>query len=205
MGDGLLGEWIAGNARSARFFISARVDGFAFDIGIAERAWRSGFITGTASAEPNGDTVFILDPARIAWQRSVTPDGQAFAAPLGWRLNNGIVEILTYRNGNNQQVHECQPGVNGCRITMIRRWRPASRDGERIYVVEEFMQDLDGNGTLEMSQQRTNYYDEIPRPQLSAGSLDALRFAAKQASQVVAPMRPAPAMLPARGAAPAQD
>jgi hypothetical protein len=204
-GEGLLGEWSSGNTRSARFAVSAMFDGFLFDPSSAQRAWRSGFTVGTSSVEPNGELMLILDPDGIGWQRDVLPTGEVFLSPRSWRSANGGVEILTYRNASNQPVRECEVGVNGCRITMIRRWEPIARNGDRVYVLEELVQDSDGNGSIELDQQRTNYYDEVTRPSLpsdGAGVLPAAPTPAKAASR---PSRIKKTTPPAPRAAPAQD
>jgi hypothetical protein len=173
-GEGMLGDWVTnGNERSAAFAVSAVSNGFVFDQANAERSWRSGFVLGNATIQVQDDFAFVLDPAGIAFQRS------NITVPMGWSFSNGAVDINAYRNGSNQPVHFCQVGVNGCRIAVTRRWRAIGRGGDRVYVMEEFFQDLDNNGTLDLSIRRTNYYDEVARPQLGGAGAPAVRTAAQ--------------------------
>ncbi len=165
-GTGLLGEWrSAAGARSARYQNSAFAGPLALEYGTAQRSWRSGFGLGDSAIAPGDDLVFVLDPDRIAWQRLASATSTT-VTPVGWRVANGVLDIVSYRDGSNQPVHECPPEDTGCRIAMIRRWRSVYLRSDRVYMIEEFYQDLDGNGSLELTQQRTNFYDEIPRPPL---------------------------------------
>jgi hypothetical protein len=164
-GAGFFGEWRTGGVRTARYMMSATRDGFAFTAANGERSWRSGFYLGQSTIQPGTDFTFTLDPAGVAWRRSASAT-QTSVVPVGWRIVNSSVEILDYRDGSGQPVHSCQVGVNGCRIAMIRRWRPTAVDGDRVYVIEELLQERNGNGNPQLTSQRVNYYDAIARPQL---------------------------------------
>ncbi len=189
-GEGLLGEWRTGTTRTARYMMSAAIDGFAFDVANGERSWRSGFYLGQSTLQPGTDFTFTLEPAGVAWRRTASSSSTS-VIPVGWRVVNSNVEILDYRNGSNQPVHGCQVGVGACRIAMIRRWRPTAIDGDRVYVIEELLGESGSNGNPQLFSQRVNYYDEIPRPPLSTGAKHGMWPGAsqRQRPRAVAPKR----------------
>lgn len=201
---GVLGQWSRDGRRSAKYMHSATYDGFQFDALNAEHSWRGGFSIGDSSVRPSDVLDFVLDADGIAWQMLTTATGTA-VTPIGWSVHGGVVELVYYRNGSNQPVHYCSVGFNGCRISLMRRWLPVGSDGGRAYVVEEFHQDLSGDGILDLSQQRTNFYEHIPRPPISTGKTGALRMegsrgSARRLTPTVRPAaRPGPRAAPARG------
>jgi hypothetical protein len=203
-GRGLLIEWRVGAISTARYSMSAAVDGFTFDLANGERSWRSGFYLGQSTIQPGTDFTFTLDPAGVAFQRQATGTS-TFVTPAGWRISGSVLEIVSYRNGSNQPVHGCQVGVGGCRIASLRRWRPTARNGDRVYVIEELLQESASNGNPQLFSQRVNYYDEIPRPPLSAGVVDAMQPARDSRKQSVSSPNASPATPPAPRAEPARD
>lgn len=202
--QGLLGEWNRDGRRSAKYTQSAIYDGFRFNAVNAEQSWRSGFSVGDSSLRPTDDLAFVLDLSGIAWQVLTTTTGTA-VTPIGWSLADGVIEIVYYRNGSNQPVHYCSVGFNGCRIFLMRRWLPVGGDGGRAYVIEEFHQDLSGDGVLDLSQRRTNFYEQIARPPLPTASRETGRVHARRAPIKPALLRLSPAAARIPRAAPAQD
>lgn len=164
-GEGVAGEWLSNSGmRSSTFMLSALADGSSFNAGNAQASWRSGFYMSRAEYNPASTDFFVvLDPSQIGWAISYDST-QGYPIPLGWTTNGGAMDATQYRNGANQPVHFCTVGVNGCYIYLLRRWRPVATDGNRRYVIEEFLYDADLDGDLDVTNQRANYYDASPRP-----------------------------------------
>lgn len=167
--EGLASDWHgADGTRSASYSLSAIADGFAFTPLTALAQWRSGFFVSRVSYDPgNTDFFLVLDTAGIGWRVSYT-ETAAFPTPMGWTVAAGSMEATEYRNGSNQPVHDCQVGVDGCYIWNLRRWRPVAIDGDRVYVIEEMGWDQDGDGDIDLSNQRGNFYERAIAPPFSA-------------------------------------
>lgn len=168
-GESLAGHWRAGDgSQSAALSISARSDGFAFDPANAQADWRSGQFVSRATYDPdNSDFFLVYGPGGTGWHVTYT-SVQGWPTPIGWSSSAGMVDAVYYRNGNNQPVHWCQPQVNGCYIWQVRQWRPVARDGNRVYVIEQFLVDYEGNGNFVTVSQRGNFYDAMTAPPFQA-------------------------------------
>ena len=163
--EGLAAEWIApGGERSAALAIAFTADGFQFTAAGAQAAWRSGQFVSRASYDPgNTDFYLVFGPGQAGWHVTYT-ETAAFPVALGWSVADGVVDATYYRDGNNQPVHACQPGVDGCYVWQIRRWNPVASDGARVYVIEEFLVDYEGDGSFQLITQRNNFYDAGQAP-----------------------------------------
>lgn len=179
-GESLAAEWRAGDGtHSSALAISAIADGFAFTPAIAQADWRSGQFVSRVSFEPhNTDFFMVFGPDQAGWHVSYSST-EAWPTAIGWDVNGGSVDAVYYRNGANQPVHFCQPGVGGCYIWQIRRWRPVAMHGNRAYVIEEFLVDFEGDGTFDVVTQRGNFYDATP----------ALPFAVAPPQRVKTPVK----------------
>lgn len=166
--EGLAAEWTAPNGeRSAALAIAFAADGFQFTAAGAQAAWRSGQFVSRASYDPNNsDFYMVFGPGQAGWHVTYT-ETAAFPVALGWSVANGAVDATYYRDGNNQPVHNCQPGINGCYVWQVRRWNPVASDGDRVYVIEEFLVDYEGDGSFELINQRNNFYDAGQAPPFS--------------------------------------
>lgn len=183
-GESLAAEWRgADGTHSGALAISAIADGFAFTPATAQNDWRSGQYVSRVFFEPNNTDFFLVFGAgQAGWHVSYSAT-EAWPTAIGWTVNGGMVDALYYRNGANQPVHSCEVGVDGCYIWQIRRWHPVAMDGNRAYVIEDFLVDFEGDGTFEVTTQRGNFYDATP----ALPFRDALRPAAP--ARVPAPGR----------------
>lgn len=189
--EGLAMDWTSGNgARSATLSISAVADGFAFTPTVAQADWLSGQnISRTAYTANNTGFYVLLRDAGLGWTLSLA-EGSSLSTPGGWVVQGGVLDFTLYRNGMNQPVHWCDVGVAGCYVFTTRRWRPVATDGDRVYVIEEFLWDTDGDGDLDVTNQRGNFYD---------ARTDAPPFATVRAPEPRAPRLAVPAAKPAKG------
>lgn len=164
-GESLAAEWRAADGtHSAALSISAIADGFEFTAANAQGDWRSGFFVSRVYFDPyNTDFFMVYGPGQVGWHATYSTT-EAWATPIGWSSNDGQVDAVYYRDGNNQPVHACQPGVDGCYIWQVRRWKPVAMDGNRAYIIEEFLVDFAGTGNFEIVSQRGNFYDAMPAP-----------------------------------------
>lgn len=180
-GEGIAGEWrSSAGARSAGTSMSMEVDGSQFTATNAQQQWRSGFYV-SRSAAGTGDFFIVLDAAQIGFQVGYNPAGAGFPTPLGWTVNGGVLDATQYRNGSNQPVHFCTAGVNGCYIYLLRRWRPIANDGDRAYVIEELIYDIDRDGDLDVTNQRANFYDvAVAPPYLTVQPADKVEAKSKR-------------------------
>nr|WP_255527549.1 Ig-like domain-containing protein [Luteimonas sp. MC1828] len=158
--EGLAVDWTSPiGRRSATLQISAIADGFAFTPASAQADWLSGQnISRTAYMANNTGFYILLRGAGLGWTLS-TGEGYATPTPGGWSVQGGVMDFTLYRNGSHAPVHWCQVGVNGCYVFLARRWRPVGADAGRVYVIEEFLWDTDGDGDLDVTSQRGNFYD----------------------------------------------
>ena len=172
-GVGVIAQWTAADgARSSNWSLAMRADGsLAFDAANAARPWRSGFNVSRVGEDATANDFWIvLDPGaapRAGFQvLQPNPASPAQATRMGWTATGaGVMDATYYRNGLNQPVHACTVGVDGCYIWQVRRWHPVAGDGDRVYVIEEFVLDLDNNGVAEtVVNQRANFYDVVTRP-----------------------------------------
>lgn len=162
-GEGITAEWRADDgARSAAASLSMVAEGFQFTAANAQRSWRSGFYV-SRSAPDDNDFFVVLDAAQIGWEVSYAGTN-TFPTPVGWTVDGGVMDATAYRDGSNQPVHYCDVGIDGCYIWLVRRWRPVAADGDRAYVIEEFLYDNDGDGDIDLTNQRANYYDIAAAP-----------------------------------------
>jgi len=164
-GESLAAQWHNGQGdQSAALSISAIGDGFAFTAANAAGDWRSGQYVSRVSFDPNNTDFFLVfGPGQAGWHVSYSAT-EAWPTAIGWSLDGGMVDAVYYRDGANQPVHSCVPGVGGCYIWQIRRWRPVAMDGNRAYVIEEFLVDFEGDGSFDVTTQRGNFYDATPAP-----------------------------------------
>jgi hypothetical protein len=163
-GEGVIGDIrMAGGLRSSAMATSARRDGFAFNDGNTPNSWRSGFYVGS-TAIGMGDFFVVLDPDQSAWLVTYSASNEVFSTVAGWSVSDGVMDATSYISGTGWPTNYCEVGVNGCYIQRMRRWRPIAADGDRIYVLEEFLTDYNLDGSLEVTEQRTNFYDAGPRP-----------------------------------------
>lgn len=171
-GEGVVAESrTAAGARAQAWSIAGSADGsLAFTDATAAGAWRSGFFISRVSVDPTSTDFFMVfnaDAMKSGAQVSYSSIA-AFVTPVGWATSAGGALLANYyRNGNNQPVTFCTIGVDGCYLWQQRRWRPVSVDGARAYVIEEFLFDTDLNGSIEVTNQRGNFYDLSPRPDFS--------------------------------------
>lgn len=160
-GEGIAADWRSGDGRrsAAQSLSMVRDPAAGFTTDGAQRDWQSGFYLSRTTATPdNTDFWIALGAAQQGWVVSYGPGGP-FVTRVGWNVVDGVMDAPYYRNGSNQPVHFCQLGVNGCYLWMQRRWTPVAADGDRIYVLEEFLRDIDGDGDLDVFNQRNNFYE----------------------------------------------
>lgn len=124
-------------------------------------SWRSGFdISQTAhDFAPFGGFYIVLEAGGSGTQVNILETGHG-SYPLRWSLELGAMSARRYRDQWGLPP-ECEVGVDGCHVWHERRRFPMSRDGDRIYVLEELWLDMDGTGPagLELQSQRANFYD----------------------------------------------
>lgn len=173
-GESLAGHWRASDGtENAALSISARADGSSFTPANAAREWRSGQFVSRLNVDPNNaDFFLVFAPGGNGWHVSYTST-EAWPTRIGWTSTGGLVDAVYYRDGNNQPVHACQVGVDGCYVWQVRQWRPVATDGDRVYVIEQFLVDYEGNGQYVVTSQRGNFYDAStapPFPQAGSGT-----------------------------------
>lgn len=168
-GVGLMAQYrsITG-ARASRYALAMEADAPAerpFTPAIVARSWLSGQTVSRpdAGALPF-HLVFDAGPQNPGFHVTRDAAGTAFTTRIGWQVANGWLDAVYYRIGSTP-VHYCAVGVEaGCFIWQIRRWIPMAADGDRRYVIEEFLVDYAGNGNFEIVTQRPTFYDEVARP-----------------------------------------
>ncbi|WP_133000172.1 Ig-like domain-containing protein [Luteimonas arsenica] len=182
--EGLAFDWTSANGnRSAMLQISALADGFTFDAGTAQADWMSGqSISRTAYLASDTGFHILLRAGYLGWTLSLSESGM-WPVPAGWTVQGGVMDLTMYRNGSNEPVHWCQVGVDGCYINMVRRWRPVASDGNRIHVIEEFLWDIDGDGDLDVTNQRGNFYDSGIAVPFAPPRLDVPKAVARPATK----------------------
>lgn len=158
--EGLALDWTsASGMRSAMLQISAIADGFTFDTGNARADWLSGQNISRTAYVPNSTGFHVLLREQgLGWTLSLG-EGFSQVVPGSWTVPGGWMEFSQYRDGSNTPVNRCEPQMVGCYLFQTRRWRPVAADGNRVYVIEEFLWDTDGNGVTEIQNQRINFYD----------------------------------------------
>ncbi|MES2858484.1 MAG: Ig-like domain-containing protein [Pseudomonadota bacterium] len=165
-GEGIASDWrsVDGRRSAAQSLSMVRDAAPGFTVETAQRDWQSGFYLSRTDATPdNTDFWIVLGAAQQGWAVNYGAGGP-FPLRIGWTVTEGMMQAPYYRNGSNQPVHFCQIGVDGCRLVMQRRWTPVAVDGARIYVLEEFLRDLDGDGDLDVINQRNNFYEAGTAP-----------------------------------------
>lgn len=170
-GEGVVTQSLLANgSRSSQWELSMRPGGIApFDPGNVADSWRSGFYIspGTYSPGAGADDFYVqlTGPAQTG-QYVTRSFGENYTTPLSWSAPGGDMRVLQYHDDTGY-VYSCTVGVNGCIQWAGRRWRPVAGEGNRVYVIEELLGDLDSDGYVtdgEVRYQRANFYERALPP-----------------------------------------
>lgn len=125
----------------ARFMLTARVDdSLVFDYNNLPAHWVNGATLSRLYTDPSGFFVAINgDPGLTGFQRATNLSGVGTDSfPFTWGIESGQMVARSYR-ASGMGVPFCNTtGTYACWIPRIRTWQPIARDGNRIYVLEEF-------------------------------------------------------------------
>lgn len=157
--EGLALDWTSSSGmRSASLQLSAVAEDFTFDAANAQADWLSGQnVSRTAYLPENTGFHVLLREQGLGWTLSLG-EGFQSVVPGSWTVPGGRMEFSQYRDGDTP-VNRCEPHMSNCYLYQTRRWRPVAADGNRVYVIEEFLWDTDGDGVPEVQNQRSNFYD----------------------------------------------
>jgi hypothetical protein len=163
-GEGLfvLQTYPDGRKRVA-YTLGSRIDGSAsFDSAGMVGLWRSGFDI----SRFDGDGTFgpgfyaVNNPDFTGNQRTVGNDGSVVNSfPWTWAVEGGNFVARTYSVQNGGRRNSCAGVVNPCWLSRTRSWQPIAREGNRVYVLEQMVDQNQLSGPTRIAGQRLNFYE----------------------------------------------
>lgn len=176
-GDGLFAvATLADGRRAVSYDYAPRQGKVALPLSVLG-TWQSGFSETSVDRNIQHSIEFSSAPTtsgpglgarRTAQRDPVTGQWSYAATPFSWTMGSGLdIVMQTYRTATGQSVATC-PGGTACTVQSARRLLVVSRSSDntgiraptyvRLSVLETLQSDADGDGTLDVIDQRSNFY-----------------------------------------------
>jgi hypothetical protein len=163
-GEGLflVQDYPDGRQRVA-YTLGSRLDGSAaFDSAGMVGLWRSGFDIARFDGDGTVGPGFyaVNKPDFTGNQRTVGNDGSVVDSfPWTWAVESGNFVARTYQVLNGGRRNSCAGVVNPCWLSRTRSWQPIAREGNRVYVLEQMLDQSQQFGPTRIAGQRLNFYE----------------------------------------------